>query len=247
VHKTRIGVFLVIFGAGLGLILLLTAPSWAADGRAALLKDLFRFSVTTVLAGGAALIFTAFQDQKADLDKRTAAELRHAEDRKRRLESFLSDSVETYNELKFTRRELRRDLQGSDPAMLWIDQSRYVQLMRELNRSALKLEEIERALIAQPDHLRVLATGIADKENNKTGLDCIRKAEQYLRVVCKEYENRELGVDPENDRVYVPKTSSVFQYAVSSRNPHRDDSVRQDHFHSLEMLFGKAVLELDKA
>jgi hypothetical protein len=128
-----IALFLVVGGFILTVISGLICYYTEGDGpRQKALIELFKFSMTTVLVGGAALFYTS---HKRRVEERAV--------RRNKLESFRREFVQTYNEIKNHRRDLRYCLAGKSPA---IDLSQYNDIMRSLNDTQLRLEDFKKLL-----------------------------------------------------------------------------------------------------
>jgi hypothetical protein len=165
-----IGLLLVVGGFILTVISGLICYYAEGDGpRQKALIELFKFSMTTVLVGGAALFYTS---HKRRVEERAV--------RRNKLESFRREFVQTYNEIKNHRRDLRYCLAGKSPA---IDLSQYNDIMRSLNNTQLRLEDFIKLLATKPDYFGTICID---------GQKLLGKAERYLRSVTHDYERRSL-------------------------------------------------------
>ncbi|MBO9403126.1 hypothetical protein J7412_20055 [Shimia sp. R9_3] len=224
-----------------------------------MLHELFKFSVTTVLVGGAALVYDALskraderhekaekerEDRKADLEReretREALQERireRAAAQRRQLEHFLREATDAYNEIKYIRRELRNALSSQENGTFHVGVERYCQLLRSLNRGQLKLEQFRRILMSKPDYLSFLGEQAAD---------WLADAEEYLRHVTQEYEYRRLE-NLEDGTLIVDPKSKLFQYVVSRSNEHHDGSSMTMHFRPLDKFFQMLASHIEQA
>lgn len=211
-----------------------------ADAHEKMVHEVFKFAITTVLVGGAALFYNAFRrrsDERHELAEREKAEREEQVEkekatqstRRRRLEEFLREFTDAYNQIKFVRRELRNAFEPQSSSDFLIDKVRYEELLRELNRGQLRLEQFRRILESKPAYLSFL---------RDDGVAWVTIAEEYLRTVTAEYENRRLPISPEDATKLVagPKTA-IFQYVVSRKNERHDGSSVKKHFVPLDRFF----------
>lgn len=238
--------------------------------RDKMLLELFKFAITTVLVGGAALVYDAFV-KRAEINRKKIEEMRNrsladaekerakneerlekarlelAEEqrriealdaaRRRSLEEFFREVTSVYNDLKFIRRELRNALHMNEDNPYTIEKVRYAELLRDLNRGQLKLEQFRRILDARPAYLSFYG---------KKGAKLLSSAESYLRKVTREYEYRELETPDHKDSLLLaPPKSRLFQYAASSKNEEHDGTVFDKFFDPLDEFFSELASKID--
>lgn len=194
--------------------------------RESMLVELFNFSITTVFVGGAVLFY-----QAAARAKETRS------NSKKRLEEFYREFTETYNDIKYYRRELRREFTAHTEDEYVISRESYEKLLRELNRGQLRLEAFRRILQSRPEYLSFL---------EGQGLKSVYVAEEYLRQITKEYESKTLSpLENDDGLLLVPSDSRLFQYVVSRSNAHHDGSSLAQHFGPLDDLFNELALNIE--
>lgn len=233
-----IGAFLCVAGVIIA-TWLFAGMDWdsATSEQQKMLHEIFKFSVTTIIVGGAALFYGALQ-RRNDERQEQALQAREAKAaRRHRLEEFLRECTDAYNGIKFIRRELRNALIPSADGAFEINAQRYTELLRELNQGQLKLEQYRRLLESKPAYLAFFGD---------EGAAWLSSAEEYLRQVTREYEHRRLlktvGSD---DKLIVPPDSRLFQYAVSRKNTEHDGSSVTEHFGPLDRFFWKMASNIE--
>ncbi|MBL3574953.1 hypothetical protein JMK10_08875 [Rhodovulum sulfidophilum] len=209
----------------------------ATTDQQKMLHEIFKFSVTTILVGGAALLYGALQNRN-DERQEQAAQAREAKAaRRHRLEEFLREYTDAYNGIKFIRRELRNALIPSADGAFEINAQRYAELLRELNQGQLKLEQYRRLLESKPAYLAFFGD---------EGAAWLSSAEKYLRHVTREYEYRRLEkTEGTDENLTVPPDSRLFQYVVSRKNTYHDRTSVEEHFVPLEIFFRKMALNIE--
>ncbi len=222
-----IGAFLCVAGVVIA-TWMFVGMDWASatSEQKKMLHEIFKFSVTTIIVGGAALLYGALQ-RRNDERQEQAAQAREAKAaRRHRLEEFLREYTDAYNGIKFIRRELRNALIPSADGAFEVNAQRYAELLRELNQGQLKLEEYRRILESKPAYLSFFGDD---------GAAWLSSAEEYLRHVNREYENRRLeNTEGSNEILTVPPDSRLFQYVVSRKNAYHDRTSVDEHFGPLE-------------
>lgn len=211
--------------------------SGATAQRQTMLHELFKFSLTTVVVGGAALFYGALQRRNEERHEQ-ATQAREAKAAKRnRLEVFLREFTDAYNEIKFVRRELRRSLVPNDDGTFCIDEEIYTELLGELNHGQLKLEQFRRVIESKPAYLSFFGD---------EGIIWLSSAEDYLRRVTSEYEYRCLAhVEDEPSKLVVPQKSSLFQYVISRKDTRHDGSSVTEHFGPLDCFFRELTSNIE--
>ena len=194
--------------------------AWAdpAGSRESMLHDLFGIAVTIGFVGGATMIF---DERRRQSDGRQA--------RRERLEGFLREFTQAYNDIKRVRRELRSAFEPCDSGAYLVDRERYQALLGELNRGQLQLEQFGRILGSKPTYLSFF--GI-------TGIALLEKAESYLNDVIKEYEDRCLATyDGNVSKLVVDPGAAVLQFAAHRTNPYFSGAVDANLFEPLSDVF----------
>lgn len=223
-----IGIFLVFGGLAVAITSYIFASgpaSWHPyelnANQIKMMIELFKFSITSVLVGGAALIYKGAR-VKIVAERETAVRaasleeekiIERAEKRatlKQQREIFFEAFTNTYNEIKFWRRELTREIIEQNDGSLQINFEKYCEIMRNLNQGQLELERYKRLSRFLPEYLQPIST---------ISYDSFKSAEKYLRKVTREYEQRECA-DVVAKSVVISRDSKVYGFCSSrSANP----------------------------
>ncbi|WP_372572906.1 hypothetical protein [Ruegeria jejuensis] len=221
-----IGIALIVFGL-LGGLYLFFVFDWTAEipaDKGKMLHELFKFSIATMIVGGAGLLYQYLQSEY---------EARRA--RRSFLEEFLREVTTSYNRIKFIRRKLRREMVRADGGEFHISIADYQKLMDELNLGQLELEQFARIMESDPEPLREVA---------KDGVSQVRTAEHYLRKVTKEYENRVLNETDDGKSYRVTPNTRLLKWAAARKDRAGDESVHQQHFTPLDNFYKKLREEI---
>lgn len=194
--------------------------AWAdpAVSRESMLHDLFGIAVTIFVVSGAPMILD---------ESRRLSDGRQA--RRERLEGFLREFTQAYNDIKWVRRELRSAFEPCDSGAYLVDRERYQALLGELNRGQLQLEQFGRILGSKPTYLYFFGS---------TGIERLKQAKKYLKGVITEYEGRCLATCDDNvSKLVVDPGAAVLQFAAHRTNPYFSGAVDANLFEPLYEVF----------
>ena len=197
-----------------------------------MLFEFFKFSISTILVGGAAILYSTLKYQEENHRKTNELDMASQAARQLRLEEFLREFTDNYNKAKFIRRELKHELVSDGSGAFLIRTSQYEELMRELNQVQLKFELFRRLFESRPSYLFELSADAAL---------AMEAAEGYLGRVTAEYEDNGLEVSTTAGMSSVSPKSKLFQFSVKSSNSDSDGTAKNMYFASFEAVFSQIM------
>lgn len=217
---------LIIFGAGFS-VFFISNPQDVfglnAQDYVATWFEIFKFSLTVLLVGGATLFYSEIKNDAAVEDRKNAEKKIESDrsiERLRVSREALADVTRSllsvYNEVKFIKRELKKeffDTNRTDEGEIPLEV--YDKMMSELEKHQLEFETFKR--------LEYSMLGFSVENANETQ-QLFRVIESYLRRILKEYERREIV---SSDVVVVAEDTLLFGFIRPQRE---DDSAEVELF-----------------